>query len=118
MNATVEITDREDLLALIRSERELNEEKLKRIEDQIQHAKELSASQREGDQLALTTALTASKEMLQAHNGLLRKIEKLAETFATKEELEKVLSWQAKATGGGVVIATVGLANFVKIWTN
>lgn len=117
MNAATEISGREDLLALIRSERELNEEKLKRIEEQIRHARELSDSQREGDQLALTTALTASKEMLQAHNGLLRKIEKLAETFATKEELEKVLSWQAKATGGGIVIGMVGLANFVKVWT-
>lgn len=107
----------EELRALLQSERELNVERLGRVNDAIKHARELSDSQREGDQLALTTALTASKEMLEAHNGLLRKIEKLTETFATKEELERVTAWQSRASGVGLALGAGLLANIVKLWT-
>lgn len=107
----------DELKEMIRAERELNAERMGRLDDAIHHARELSSSQRQGDQLALTTALTASKEMLEAHNGLLRKIEKLTETFATKEELERLLKWQSKASGVGLALGAGVLANIVKLWT-
>lgn len=100
--------------------KELTEERIKRLDDALLHLRELSASQRTSDKLAVETALTAAKELSQAHNGLLRKIEKLIETFPTKEVVEarfsRVESFQAKMTGGLIVVGAVGLGNFIRVW--
>lgn len=84
---------------------------------------------------AVSLALEASKELAEKHNDLIRAAEQKDATFSTKNDLEyivervesnkgeylrrftRVEQWQAKLTGGILVLAAIGLANFVKLWT-
>jgi hypothetical protein len=79
--------------------------------------KELQQAHRAGDKEAVTKAFDAASELSKSHNDLLRKMEKLTESFATKQDLGRLTQWQAKVSGGLLVVAAVGVANFVKVWT-
>ena len=111
--------------------------------DMIDAFKRLYEAERTGDREAVKVAFDAASALSRAHNDLLRKMEKLSETFATREELNKAIvnvvesrreqrrqekeatdarfgrleNWQAKATGAMIAVGAVGLANFVKVWT-
>lgn len=104
----------------LRSARELTEERVKRLDEALTHLREMSATQRESDKLAVETALTSAKELSEAHNGLLRKMELQTETFETKAAADarfsRIESWRAMITGGLIVIGAVGLTNFVRLW--
>ena len=90
--------------------------------------KELLASQREDDQKAIATALTASQELAAKHNDLIRQQEKKDATYATKDEvtalvraqgrdIDRLSSWQARLGGGLLVLGFIGIANLIKLWT-
>lgn len=106
--------------AELESAKELTEERIKRLDEALVHVRELADSQRSADKLAVETALTSAKELSEAHNGLLRKLELLIETFPTKETVEarfaRIEAFQAKLVGGLVVVSVVGVSNFVRIW--
>jgi ferric-dicitrate binding protein FerR (iron transport regulator) len=107
-------------------------ERNKRQDDAIEHVEEMHETMRKSDSEAVDKAFASATKLSEAHNDLLRKMEKLTETFATKDVLEeratrteeaiegritRLESWQARLSGGLLVIAAVGLANFVKLWT-
>jgi hypothetical protein len=82
---------------------------------------------READQRAVDAALTAAKEAvetaktasddhLKANNNVLEGWKADRGTFATKEELGRIASFQSKLLGGIGVVAFIGLANLAKIW--
>jgi hypothetical protein len=96
--------------------KELNEAHIARLDEALQHLRELGASQRTGDQLAVETALTSAKELALGHNGLIRKMDKQGESFATKEEVNSLRAWQAKIAGGMLALAFIGISNLVKVW--
>jgi hypothetical protein len=97
--------------------KELTEERIKRLDDALDHIRELGTSQRTADKLAVETALTSAKELSEAHNGLLRKMELQTEKFATREEVDRLRAWQARATGIGIALGAGVLANVIKLWT-
>lgn len=89
----------------------------------------LRASERLGDKEAVEKALTAAKEITVVHNGLIRKMEVLVETFMSKESLGliteaiglrvgRVESIQSKMIGGLTVLAFIGVINLVKTFTS
>jgi hypothetical protein len=107
---------REHTEALRRADRELADERDRRY-----------GTQRAADQVALDKALAAARELAQAHNDLIRKQEVLVGTFATKDAIEDRLGhvgdrfsrledWQARLTGGLIVVSVIGVANLVKLW--
>jgi hypothetical protein len=82
---------------------------------------------READQLAVSAALaaaekavdtakTASDEHLKVNNNVLEQWKQDRGSFATKEELRRLESFQARMLGGIAVVAFIGLANLAKIW--
>lgn len=77
---------------------------------------------------AVKVASDEAKERLSAHNGLIDQMRNQASFYATREtvetierhqdeKLENLAKFQAKIIGGLVVVATIGAANFVKLWT-
>lgn len=97
--------------------KELSEAHIQRLDDALKHVRELSSSQRAGDQLAVETALASARELAEGHNGLIRKMDKQSETFATKEEVNAVRTWQARIGGGVVVLASIGIADLIKVFS-
>lgn len=79
--------------------------------------KELMQAHRAADQLAIKTALDSAHLLAEKHNDLIRQQERKDATYATKKDLERVESWQAKITGGLVVVGAIGVANLVKLLT-
>ena len=82
---------------------------------------------RAADQRAIDIALAAAKERvdtakvasddhLKANNNVLEGWKTDRGTFATKAELGRIESFQAKLLGGIGVVAFIGLANLAKIW--
>ncbi len=65
---------------------------------------------------ALANAKTASDEHLKTHNNVLDGWKADRATFATKADLGRIESFQAKLLGGIGVVAFIGLANLAKIW--
>lgn len=120
------------VLGMIHAERVLTNQ-------QLQAHADMAKALREGDMKAVETAFEANKSLTTAHNGLLRKMELLVETFSTREAVARQIGavtellekaqegddarfkrledWKSKVTGGIAVIAAIGIANFVKIWT-
>jgi hypothetical protein len=120
------------LVGLIAADRALTDERFK-------SAEAMAVALRAADIEAVKKAFTANESLTQAHNGLLRKMELLVETFPTREALDRRLgavssqlaqegeamdarfkrleAWQSKMTGAGLLLAAVGLGNFVKVWT-
>lgn len=84
---------------------------------EIRHLKEVGDIHRETSALAVSIALTNQKELADKHNDLIRQGEKKDETYATKEQLNVIRDWQSKITGALVLIAIVGVGNFIKLWT-
>lgn len=87
----------------------------------------LRASERAGDLQAVEKALTAAKEVTTMHNGLLRKMEVLVETFPTKENadaehklmdgrISRLESNMNRLIGGLMLVSAMGLLNFVRVW--
>ena len=97
--------------------KEFDAERTRRLEREIEHLREVHTLQREADQVALQKALDAAQAMAEKHNDLIRAAEKKDEGYATKLEFSRLENWQAKITGGMIVIAAIGVANFVKVWT-
>ena len=113
------------------------------VDKTIRDSERFHEALRAGDLSAVDKAFASATKLSEAHNDLLRKMEKLTDSFATKEGLRDAIDavvegrreqrhaekehaearfsrleqWQAKITGGLVVIGAVGLANFVKLWT-
>ena len=69
---------------------------------------------------ALLTAKGEANERLASHNGLIDKMEAQQATYALRETTEQRFSrleqWQAKLTGGMILLAAIGLANLLKLW--
>jgi hypothetical protein len=95
--------------------------------DLLDAMRELRASERAGDLQAVEKALTAAKEVTTMHNGLLRKMEVLVETFLTKlqsEATQRVTDGRLsrlegnmnRIIGGLMLLSGLGVANFVRAW--
>lgn len=82
----------------------------------VDHLEKLIQAHREGDKLAVETALTAAKEMAQQHNDLIRAAEKRDETYASKADLSRVEAFQARLTGAFIILSLIGVSNLVKLW--
>jgi thioredoxin-like negative regulator of GroEL len=113
------------------------------VDGTLEHLEELWTAHRDGDREAVEKAFASATKLSEAHNDLLRKMEKLSETFATRESVDSALDalvdsrreardaeektanvrftrleqWQAKITGGMLVLGAIGLSNFVRLWT-
>jgi hypothetical protein len=87
------------------------------LSGEIEALRNLVTSWRESDQNAITTALTSAKELAEKHNDLIRSGERKEETYASKEEVGRLAGWQAKMSGGLIVLGFIGVANLVKVWT-
>lgn len=74
------------------------------------------SAERRADQLAIEKAEAAASSALEAHNGLLRKMEKEQSTYALKTDIARLESWQARITGGMIIIGIIGISNLVKLW--
>jgi hypothetical protein len=83
---------------------------------------------REASDRAIEVAAHEAAERLAAHNGLIEQMRQQAATFATRESqddyksvndnrLSRIESFQAKLTGGLIILAAIGVANLVKVWT-
>jgi len=79
-------------------------------------------------QRAITVAADEAKERLASHNGLIEQMREQASHLATresvdtfKETMERRLDqserFQARLTGGMLLLSFVGVANLVKLWT-
>jgi hypothetical protein len=130
-SAATDVSLLEHVRVMFLAERELAESR--RTSDQ-----KLADAVRAGDVEAVRTAFAAQQELTKAHNGLLRRMELLVETFATKEAVDrrfstvdeatdkrtdnfderfkKIEAWQAKVTGAVGIVAAIGLTNFIKVW--
>lgn len=75
------------------------------------------SAERRADQLAIEKAEAAAGAALEAHNGLLRKMEREQASYALKSDVGRVEAWQAKITGGMIIIGIIGVSNLVKLWT-
>ena len=75
---------------------------------------------RQADLLAVDKALASSSKLSEAHNDLLRKMEKQAETYATKDDVDSRLSrtenGMARLYGGLAVVGAIGIGNLVQLW--
>jgi hypothetical protein len=117
-------------------------ESIRALRLQVDANEKLHAALRESDKEAIDKAFQASEALAKQHNDLLRKNERLIDTFATREGVDAAIdqvtearreqrqaekealdvrftrleNWQAKITGGLVVIGAVGLSNFVRLW--
>jgi hypothetical protein len=87
------------------------------LSGKIEALEALMRSNRAADQEAVKTAFKASQELAAKHNDLIRQQEKKDATYATKNDVSRVESWQSRLTGGMVVVAVIGVANLVKVWT-
>jgi hypothetical protein len=83
---------------------------------------------RQADQEAIDKALSSQKELAAKHNELISQMEKKDATYLTVQtqklrndfvdsRFSRIENFQAKITGGLMMIAIVGVANFVKLWT-
>jgi hypothetical protein len=79
--------------------------------------KELLQTQRTADALAVKTALDSAQELASKHNDLIRQMERKDSTYATQSEVDRLAAWQSRLGGGLVVVAFVGVANLIKVWT-
>ena len=77
---------------------------------------------------AVEVAAEEATERLAAHNGLIEQMRQQAAAFSTREgfedfkisndrRLRAIESWQARLTGGMLILAFIGVANLVKVWT-
>jgi hypothetical protein len=88
---------------------------------------------------AISVAAQEAKERLTAHNGLIDQMQEKDAAYATRDSLEalrdkmetsiddarlnlgyrlgRLENWQAKMVGGIGVVAAIGIANLVKVWT-
>lgn len=94
-----------------------HEVRLAVLEERIAAIEKLRAAQREGDQLAIDTALKSAKELADKHNDLIRAGETKDATYALKTDLSRLENWQARMTGALILVAAIGLGNFIKVWT-
>ena len=67
-------------------------------------------------QEAVQVAAKEAEDRLTAHNGLIEQMRRQADTFATKEAVGMLQSWQARLTGGMIVLGIIGIANLAKLW--
>jgi hypothetical protein len=74
------------------------------------------AVEKEAAGLAVEKALSTATALAEKHNDLIRAAEARDATYATKEDVGRLESWQTRLTGGMVVIAIIGVSNLVKIW--
>jgi hypothetical protein len=65
---------------------------------------------------AVKVAGKEAKDRLKAHNGLIEQMRDQARQFASKEAVERLEAWQARLTGGILVVAFIGVVNLVKLW--
>jgi len=100
----------------------------------LEHFQALRAADLEALQAALATAEKAvlvadgeSKDRLASHNGLIRQMRDREAEFASqrglddfKESVDRrigaVEKFQAKITGGLILVGAIGVANLVKVW--
>lgn len=87
------------------------------VSSEFASLRELLKSQREGDQLALKTALANQKELADKHNDLIRQGERKDALYATRVDVERLERWQSRLSGGLLILAFIGIANLVKLWT-
>lgn len=73
-------------------------------------------AEREADQLSTTVAKKAAEDALTLHNGLIRQMKEQQATYARKDDVQRLESWQAKITGGMLILGIIGLSNLVKLW--
>jgi hypothetical protein len=100
--------------------------------------REASAAHQNSEQ-AINVAAQEAKERLMAHNGLIDQMQEQATHYASRESqealrdkleasvddaklsfnyrLSRLENWQAKMVGGIGVVAAIGIANLVKVWT-
>ena len=85
-------------------------------------------SARHASDRAIEVAAHEAAERLAAHNGLIEQMRQQASTFATRESSDnyrkandnrigRLEAFQGKMIGGLVVVAAIGVANLVKVWT-
>jgi hypothetical protein len=86
------------------------------VKSEIGGLKELLRSQREGDQLAVKTALNMSEKLADKHNDLIHQMEAKDATYATKIETERLAHWQARIAGGLAIVAIGVSINAIKVW--
>ena len=65
---------------------------------------------------AVKVAAKEAEDRLAAHNGLIEQMRRQADTFATKEAVGILQSWQARLTGGMIVLGIIGITNLAKLW--
>jgi len=104
------------------------EVELARLGEQLHGLRNEMQLQRAADQEAVKTALAAQKELAQKHNDLISQMEKRDAAYLTKDDYEQrhealkdrvslLATFQARIGGGLMVVAFIGVANFVKLWT-
>lgn len=103
-------------LAVLLDERENRYcERHKRQEDAVLHETRIRETERAADQLAITKALESSLQLAEKHNDLIRQMEKKDDTYATKAEVNRLASWQARLTGGMLLLGAIGVGNLIKL---
>lgn len=80
---------------------------------EVRHLREL----RNADKDAVTLALNTAKDLAEKHNDLIRAGEKKDETYATKEDVNRLATWQSKITGALLLLGFIGVANAVRLWS-
>ncbi len=97
------------------------------LEQQIDALERLMESQRKADLMAVEKALSASKELAEKHNDLIRQMEQRDNTYVSEEvyrerhialeaRLARMEVLGARMVGGMLALAAVGIANLVKIF--
>jgi hypothetical protein len=95
---------------------------------EVQALRRETESARLASDRAIEVAAHEAAERLAAHNGLIEQMRQQANTFASRESQEdyrktndnrlgRIESFQAKLTGGLMILAAIGVANLVKVWT-
>jgi hypothetical protein len=74
-------------------------------------------AERSGDKLAVIKAEEAAKEVLELHNGLIRKMDEQQSIFARRIDVERLERFQSRMTGAMIILGGIGLTNLVKLWS-
>jgi hypothetical protein len=115
------ISLREHFEALRKADREA-------MAEQIAALERVHKLTRDADDRAVNKAFESASKLSDLHNDLIRKMDKLNETFETKasvSETKEIVSarftrierWQARFTGGLIFASFIGLLNLIQLFT-
>lgn len=108
------ISLREHFEALRKADREA-------MADQIAALERVHKLTRTADERAVNKAFESASKLSDLHNDLIRKMDKLNETFETKEtasnRFQRIERWQSRFTGGLIFASFIGVVNLVQLFT-